>query len=86
MDARISWKSVEVPEGASLLRKERFTYQAEHGEYDIELFETPSGEYYAVGTPHLADKIVVFGSPVVADPALALQTVIDKIERERPGS
>ncbi|MBX6394775.1 MAG: hypothetical protein IRY98_03470 [Alicyclobacillaceae bacterium] len=77
------WKSVEIPSGSTLLRKESFAYQADHGEYDIELFETPAGEFYAVGTPRFSDKIIVYGSPVVQHAGTALQIVIEKIERDR---
>ncbi|MDI3256434.1 MAG: hypothetical protein QJR01_01670 [Kyrpidia sp.] len=77
------WASVELPPGASLLRKETFTFQIGGNEYGIELFETAGGEFYAVGMPQFSDKIVVYGSPVVPSPVSALQIVIDKIRRER---
>ncbi|ADG05257.1 hypothetical protein [Kyrpidia tusciae] len=78
-----SWTSVELPPDARLLRKETFTLQMEQQDYDIELFETMEGEYYAMGTPRATDKIIVYGSPVVPDAALALQIVIDKIQRDQ---
>lgn len=77
-----TWHQIELPEGSQLVRKELFEYTSEKGDYTIELFENRKGEFYAIGTPRHSDKLIIYGSPVMAEAIMALQTVIEKIERE----
>jgi len=78
-----TWKEVELPEGAELLKKEIYEYNSEKGRYLIELFETMDGKFYAIGTDKDPDaKLIIYGSNVVYDKRMALQTVIEKIDRE----
>jgi len=77
-----TWQTVQLPENAELLRKELFDYSTETGRYQIELFETTTGTFYAIATPKDSDRLIVFGSPVVDDRFTALQTVIEKITRD----
>ena len=77
------WNRVELPEGAELLKKELYDYNSEKGQFLIELFETIDGKFYAIGTNKDPDaKMIIYGSNVVYDKRMALQTVIEKIERE----
>ncbi|MGZ4107869.1 MAG: hypothetical protein ACXVC1_02880 [Tumebacillaceae bacterium] len=77
------WTETEVPEGGKLLRKELYEYHNQKGEYSIELFETLKGEFYAIATPmDNESKLIIYGSNITVTRALALSTVIDKIERE----
>ncbi len=76
------WKtSIKVQEGNFLRRKELFEYTTPMNVYDIELFENQDGTYYAVGVPR-EGRVVVYGSAIIEDPSLAIQTVVDKIRRE----
>lgn len=78
-----SWHSVELPEGAELLKKEWFDYNSEKGQFQIELFETSTGKFFAIGTPKdPAAKMIIYGSNVMDDKVKALQIAIDKIERD----
>ncbi|GAX89883.1 hypothetical protein [Effusibacillus lacus] len=78
-----NWNEVELPEGSELLRKELYDYNSSKGQYQIELYETPDGRFYAIGTNKDPDaKMIVYGSNVVYDKRMALQTVMEKIERE----
>lgn len=78
-----TWHSIELPEGAELVKQEWFEYSSEKGQFQIELFETISGTFYAIGIPKGEDeKLVIYGSSVVHDKAMALQIVIEKITRE----
>ncbi|WP_018131063.1 hypothetical protein [Effusibacillus pohliae] len=78
-----TWSEVELPEGAELLKKELYDYNSEKGQFLIELFETIDGKFYAIGTNKNPDaKMIIYGSNVVYDKRMALQTVIEKIERE----
>lgn len=77
-----AFTQIEVPEGTSVRRVERFEYTTPTHLYDIELFEEQDGTFYAIGIPR-ADKVVVFGSNRVPRAEQALQTVIDKIQREQ---
>jgi hypothetical protein len=77
-----TWRQLDLPAGAQLLRKEVFEYASDQGEFIIELFENANGEFYAIGTPRHSDKLIIYGSPTVSDSFLAMQTVIEKIERE----
>jgi hypothetical protein len=76
------WTEAEVPEGGKLVKKELYEYQAEKGDYDIELFETMDGQFYAIGIPRDDERLIVYGSNITASKALALSIVMDKIERE----
>lgn len=76
------WNQISLPEGSELLRKEQFEYTNQKGTYLIEMFETMKEEYYAIGIPKGDGKVIVYGSPILPDKTVALQTVIDKIERE----
>jgi hypothetical protein len=78
-----TWHGAELPEGAELLKKELFDYNSEKGQFQIELFETVRGQFYAIGTNKDPDaKMIIYGSNVVSNKLMALQTVIEKIERE----
>jgi hypothetical protein len=80
--AERTWHNLELPEGAQLVRKELFEYSSDKGDFIIELFENVKGEYYAIGTPRHSDKLIIYGSPVMSDSFMAMQTVIEKIEQE----
>ncbi len=73
-----------MPSGCSLLRKEEYEYRTAHNRYRIELFQEQSGAWYAVAVPLEGERLIVYGSPVVASAADALQAVVDKITRESP--
>jgi hypothetical protein len=77
-----NWNEAEIPEGGALLRKELFEYSNEKGRYDIELFEDTEGKFYAIGVPKDDERMIIYGSNVVASRAMALSIVMDKIERE----
>jgi hypothetical protein len=79
----VIWRQVQIPENSELTRKEWFDYANEKGSFLIELFENMKGEFYAIGTPKDPDKLIVYGSPIMTDKVMALQTVIEKIEREQ---
>ena len=76
------WTESEVPEGGKLVKKELYEYQTEKGEYDIELFETMDGQFYAIAVPREDERLIIYGSNITASRALALSIVMDKIERE----
>ena len=76
------WKGLKLQEGAELLRKEYFLYRVADEEYDIELFESHKGEYYAIGVPAHSDKLMIYGSSVVDDPVKAIQQTLRKINRD----
>lgn len=83
MSEEKTWHGFELAEGAELLKKEWFDYNNEKGQYQIELFETITGKFFAIGTPKDPDEqMVIYGSSVVDDKYLALRITIDKIERE----
>ncbi|MFC4766129.1 hypothetical protein [Effusibacillus consociatus] len=83
MSEKNTWHTVELPEGAELLKKELYDYNSEKGRYQIELFETIQGKFFAIGTDKDPDaKMIIYGSNVVPDKLMAIQTVIEKIERE----
>ncbi|PWI58925.1 hypothetical protein [Sulfoacidibacillus thermotolerans] len=77
-----SWKSIPLREDAELLRKEVYHYQLGGDLFQIELFETQGSEFYAIGTPSHSDRLYIYGSTVVKDPAVALEQAIKKINRE----
>ncbi|BCJ86511.1 hypothetical protein [Effusibacillus dendaii] len=78
-----AWRTVELPEGSDLVKKELFDFQCEKGQFLIELFETMDGKFYAIGTDKDPNaKMVIYGSHVVSDKRIALQTVLEKIDRE----
>ena len=77
------WREVELPEGSELLRKELYDYNTEKGQFQIELFETINGKYFAIGTEKDPDaKLVIYGSDVTDDKRKALQVVVEKIDRQ----
>ena len=76
------WKSCKLKTGAELLRKEQFVYRIAGEEYDIELFESINGEYYAIGQPAHSDRLMIYGSSVVNSPVTALNQTIHKINRD----
>lgn len=76
------WNEAEVPEGGALVRKELFEYSTEKGCFDIELYETLKGEFYAIGVPKDDERMIIYGSNITATRAMALSVVMDKIERE----
>lgn len=81
--AEPTWREVELLGKAELLKKELYDYTSEKGQFQIELFETMQGTFYAIGTnKDPAAKMIIYGSDVVTDRRAALQTVIGKIERE----
>lgn len=83
MTEQPAWSGVELPEGTELLKKELYDYNSPKGRFLIELFETVDGKYYAIGTDKNPEaKMVIYGSNVVSNKLMALQTVIEKIERE----
>lgn len=75
------FSSIKVQEGNFLRRKELFEYTTSMNVYDIELFQNQDGTFYAIGVPK-EGRIVVYGSAIVNDRGLALQTVVDKIRRD----
>lgn len=77
------WREVELPEGTELLRKELYDFNTGKGQFQIELFETVSGKFFAIGTDKDPNaKMIIYGSDITDDKRKALQVVIDKIERE----
>jgi hypothetical protein len=78
----VNFAKVRVPEGCSLKRKELFEYTTADNVYDVELFESADGTYYAIGVPRDGERLVVYGSNVVPSAEMALQIVVDKIRRE----
>lgn len=77
-----SWNKVKLPEGTELLRKESFQFRVLDEEFNIELFESLTGEYYAIGTQVDSDRLVIYGSAIVSDPVKALEQTMHKITRE----
>ncbi len=77
-----SWKSIPLRKDAELLRKETYSYQVGSESYQIELFETMTDKFYAIGTPTTSDQLYIYGSAVVGTPELALEQAIKKINRE----
>jgi hypothetical protein len=77
------WREVELPEGTELLRRELYDFNSEKGQFQIELFETINGKYFAIGTEKDPDaKMIIYGSDITNDKRKALQVVIEKISRE----
>ncbi|MCX7572151.1 hypothetical protein OS242_19695 [Tumebacillus sp. DT12] len=76
------WHESEVPEGGTLLRKETYEYQNAKGDYSIEVYENLKGEFYAIGIPKDDERLIIYGSNITTSRAMALSTVMDKIERE----
>lgn len=77
-----NWVGVRLPEGAELLKKEAFTYSVREQEFLIEVFEQNDGKYYAIGVPQNDKRLIIYGSSIVDSKQMALQIVVDKIERE----
>lgn len=77
-----SWIELELPEDAELMRKEWYTYRVGNQWFDIELFEKTTGQFYAIGTPSNKDKLIIYGSAVVAEAKDALRQAIQKINRD----
>lgn len=84
MEAKLSFATIEIPSECSLYRTETFEYRTPLGTYDIELFEQQDGQFYAIGLPRYEERVVVYGSNVVSSASLALASLIEKIERDRP--
>ncbi|MHB1628657.1 MAG: hypothetical protein ACYCVB_09870 [Bacilli bacterium] len=76
------WKTIRIREDAELQRKEWFTYQVGASRFNIELFETARGDFYAIGTPADSSRLFIYGSSLVSDAALALEQAIKKINRD----
>lgn len=81
MDQSQSFSKVTIPAGHQLRRKETFEYTTPQQVYDIELFTEQSGECYAIGVSR-EGRLIVYGSPVLDNPQAAIQTVIQKIQKE----
>lgn len=77
-----NWRTVRLAENAELLRKEWYEYRLETDIYDIELFETRDGRFYAVGTPSDKTRLFIYGSAVVNDPRTAIEQALRKINRD----
>lgn len=75
------FEKLQVLEGCVLRHKQTFEYTTPYHTYDVELFTDTTGACYAVGVPR-EGRLIVYGSPIMSDPAAAVQTVIDKIRRE----
>ncbi|MCL6444733.1 MAG: hypothetical protein K6T83_14980 [Alicyclobacillus sp.] len=73
--------ALELPAGCTIRRKETFEYTTPDNTYDVELYEDTDGQFYAIGVPR-EGPVVVYGSNVLASPVMALQVVVDKIDRE----
>ncbi|MHB1683746.1 MAG: hypothetical protein ACYCYO_13115 [Bacilli bacterium] len=80
------WKAIRIREDAELQRKEWFTYQVGDERFNIELFETQKGEFYAIGTPEDSSRLFIYGSSLVSDAALALEQTVKKINRDHDQS
>lgn len=79
------WHSLSLAADTELLRKEWFSYRARDDWFDIELFETSTGQYYAIGTPADKEHAIVYGSRVVDSALQALAQTIRKIDRDQFG-
>jgi hypothetical protein len=77
------FSTVKIPAGNFLRRKDVYEYTTANGMYDIELFENQDDTFYAIGLPR-DGQLVVYGSNIMGTGEQALQTVVDKIERENP--
>lgn len=76
------WKPIKLPGDAELLRKDWFSYRIGNDLYDIELFESQTGDFYAIGTPADKSKLIVYGSAIVKDSKTAVEQALRKINRE----
>lgn len=83
MDA--DWRTLPLSPETELLRKEWFSYRAGDAWFDIELFETSTGQFYAIGTPADKERVIVYGSRVVDSGRQALAQTIRKIDRDQFG-
>lgn len=77
----VPFASVRVPTDGTLRRMDVFEYTTATQMYKIELYENQDSTWYAIGVPR-DGKMVVYGSNIVSTAEQALQTVVDKIERE----
>lgn len=77
-----NWKAIKLKKEAELLRKEQYVYRITEEEYQVELFETAGGKYYAIGQPVYADKLTIYGSGVVDTPQQAIEQTLRKIDRD----
>ncbi|QSO49165.1 hypothetical protein [Alicyclobacillus mengziensis] len=73
---------LRMPEGCNIRRKETFEYLTPHYTYNIELFQNADNTWYAIAIPRDSDRLVVYGSSVLSSAHLALQSLLDKIQRE----
>lgn len=78
----MTWEQIELPSGGELWRKELYHYRIRGNDYEIELFCSQDGAYYAIGTPADKERLVIYGSQVVGSPALALKQALKKINRD----
>lgn len=76
------FRQVRTPEGCTLKRVHHFEYTTPDQLVDISLYENQDGSYYAIGIPR-SERVVVYGSQVVQSGTMAMEIVLDKIEREK---
>lgn len=78
----LSWRSVRLPEGCTLVRKHAFEYTTTANLYDLDVYEHQDGKWHAIALPRGGNKVIIYGSNVVDTAQAAIQVVVDKIRRE----
>lgn len=80
--ANRTFQDLSFPPQAELWRKENYLYTIAGEQYDIELFASLDGRYYAIGTPANKSRLIIYGSQIVSDAVTAIEQALKKINRD----
>lgn len=81
-DLTRSFKDIDLHPDAELWRKESFVYTIAGEPFDLELFSSQDGRYYAIGMPADKSRLIIYGSQIVDSEAIAIDQTIKKINRD----